>query len=238
MEQINQTNGLTVNEALTALLPSRVQGQQPTTSNFETSYLEGLSYSTCLDYLRYYVRRRVMSLGKEYAETADFKQALEDTAKWLTFPGERKNLFLCGSVGCGKTTLASAAYSVIKDYLDITMKYNNALKMSMQWKKVSIREKLMLNLQKLPETMQELILCPQLILDDVGSEPVELNYYGTIMTPTTDVLCGRYDRLGKRTIITTNLTPKEFGERYGKRAADRMRETYKVICVGYDSFRK
>jgi DNA replication protein DnaC len=78
-------------------------------------------------------------------------------------------------------------------------------------------------------------------IDELGIEPVEVQDYGNIITPSSDVLAYRYDRR-LPTFVTTNLAQdKRDGEtlrmRYGDRLADRFNEMFYVIGFYNQSYR-
>ena len=78
-------------------------------------------------------------------------------------------------------------------------------------------------------------------LDELGIEPIEVQQYGNITTPSSDVLTYRYDRR-LPTFVTTNLAQdKRDGEtlrdRYGDRLADRFNEMFYVIGFYNQSYR-
>lgn len=70
--------------------------------------------------------------------------------------------------------------------------------------------------------------CPFLIIDDLGTEPVEVNNYGTRVTPLLDLLYTRYDAM-KPTIITTNFGEKQLIKYYEARLYDRLREMCEML---------
>lgn len=74
---------------------------------------------------------------------------------------------------------------------------------------------------------QEIGFC----FDDLGTEPVVTKYYGTDKSVMTEVILNRYDQgiPFTQTHVTTNLSAPQIKERYGSRAADRMREMFNFI---------
>lgn len=60
-------------------------------------------------------------------------------------------------------------------------------------------------------------------IDDLGTEPAEVQDYGNIMYPIKELLTMRY---GAQlfTVFTTNLEPKDIRQRYDNRIADRLNE--------------
>ena len=60
-------------------------------------------------------------------------------------------------------------------------------------------------------------------IDDIGTEPAEVQDYGNFIYPIKELLAMRYDAQ-LFTVFTTNLEPKEIRQRYGDRIADRLNE--------------
>ena len=87
-----------------------------------------------------------------------------------------------------------------------------------------------------PSTFKCLKSVGLLAIDDLGTEALEIQSYGNLFSPITDLLYARYDnRLF--TIISTNLTPKKIRDRYGDRIADRFKETMTQVVFPNMSFR-
>ena len=55
-------------------------------------------------------------------------------------------------------------------------------------------------------------------IDDLGTEPAEVQDYGNIMYPIKELLTMRYDAQ-LFTVFTTNLEPKDIRQRYDNRIA-------------------
>ena len=68
--------------------------------------------------------------------------------------------------------------------------------------------------------------------DDLGTEPVTTNFYGTAKAVMAEVILNRYDAKIPfvMTHVTSNLTAEQIRHRYGDRAADRMREMFNFIA--------
>ena len=75
-----------------------------------------------------------------------------------------------------------------------------------------------------------------LLIDDLGNEPCEVNDYGNVVTPLIDIIEYRYDNR-KFTGITTNLTPDQIEEKYGKRIRERLREMMYRMIFEHESYR-
>ena len=77
--------------------------------------------------------------------------------------------------------------------------------------------------------------------DDLGLEEVNVKMYGNTANVMSEILLDRYDnfkRYGVQTYATSNLGAKEFGDIYGDRMRDRMREMFNFIEIKGESFRK
>lgn len=74
--------------------------------------------------------------------------------------------------------------------------------------------------------------------DDLGMEPQRINYYGTNVNTMEHVLAARYDRREKDiTYVTTNLSFKDVGDRYGERISDRCLEMFNLVKIEGESWR-
>jgi hypothetical protein len=75
------------------------------------------------------------------------------------------------------------------------------------------------------------------MFDDLGVESM-VNFYGTPISPMTDILLGRYDYFlshSMQTIITSNLNSQEIEMRYGIRVRSRLREMMNLLAFPADS---
>lgn len=152
---------------------------------------------------------------------------LKKAAKWLT--GDHKfSLLLYGGVGNGKSTL-SRAICVLFDILSDnkwdskTASRTTALEIA----KVAIDDKIEFDRIKNAD---------MLIIDDLGTEPSTIKSFGNEVSPITEVLYNRYDKL-LPTIVTSNLNDKEINDRYGVRIADRFEEMFDKIYFSGNSYR-
>lgn len=76
-------------------------------------------------------------------------------------------------------------------------------------------------------------LTHDLFIDDLGSEPKEVHYYGTLFSPMEMLLHERYKLYpGFKTNFSTNLNMlDEIPARYGQRIASRLKEMCDLIIV-------
>ena len=73
-------------------------------------------------------------------------------------------------------------------------------------------------------------------IDDLGAEPAEIQSFGNIINPLTEILEYRYRR-GHFTAVTTNLPPSQITEIYGVRIGDRFKDMFHKIIFDAPSYR-
>lgn len=73
-------------------------------------------------------------------------------------------------------------------------------------------------------------------IDDLGTEPAEVQDYGNIMYPIKELLTMRYNAQ-LFTVFTTNLEPKDIRQRYDNRIADRLNEMMVKIVYNNKTYR-
>ena len=76
-----------------------------------------------------------------------------------------------------------------------------------------------------------------MIVDDLGTEPREVMEFGNVYTPLIDLITRRYEEQ-LYTIFTTNLTPAQLKEKYGKRIVDSLNEMVKKVVFENESYRR
>ena len=172
------------------------------------------------------VERRLM----KFAENEALDKQLSLMAEWLTTNDHRFCLLLCGKCGNGKSTLVKAFQNLL-NLLGLRDEYGNTIGFSI----VDAREIAWMCRDRHQE-WRALSRRNMLAIDDIGTEPVEIQDYGNHLNPVIDLLYKRYDEQ-LFTIITTNLTPKEIRERYGERIADRLNEMAFRIVFDNDTYR-
>lgn len=141
--------------------------------------------------------------------------------------GERSWIF-CGRTGCGKTARAA----VISHETGIKMEKAQRLA-----ERIAAGEAV----EKVAYTGGEFSTWGKrdqmhdLIIDDLGCEPQEINLYGNKVNPLAAVLDYRLEKYPKiRTYITTNLMPDEIRGRYGDRIYSRIAQ--QCYVVGFAAF--
>lgn len=183
---------------------------------------------TVCELLKICYQKVVANRCRSYIDDEATNYAIKKAAKWLT--GKHKaGLLLYGGVGNGKSTLTIAICKLIdllcndgwnRGGIDIVTALNLA--------NVAINDSDRFNKIKESE---------KLIIDDLGTEPSSIKSWGNEISPVTEILYYRYDRL-LFTIVTSNLNDNEIKERYGIRISDRINEMFDKVFFSGESYRK
>lgn len=159
-------------------------------------------------------------------------------ARWLTDTEGKFGLMMCGLYGNGKTTLGMAIAHLIDYVTERELGYSQRKRMKVKKaKEIASMCALASKFKDSRDDYQDLFCCEMLMIDDLGEEPKEVLNYGQPQTPVIDVLSERYDRQ-LLTVVTTNLTNEQLGDKYGGRMYDRFREMFSIIAFTNESYRK
>lgn len=177
------------------------------------------------------VQVEVESRHRKFLLNDMLKSQIVLMADWLTSDNHQFGMLMCGKCGNGKSTLVKA-FQRILNQANLRDEYNNS-----HYGIVIMYAKELVNLRlNNYAEWQTLIQREMLAVDDLGTEAIEINQYGNIITPLIDLLTKRYDKQ-LFTLVTTNLKPAEIRERYGDRIADRLNEMMVKIIYRNDSYR-
>mgnify|MGYP002523973977 CR=1 FL=1 len=191
-------------------------------------------------------RVEVENRNREFRATPEYLRHIDDVAKWLTSDTPTFGLYLCGSKGNGKSTLARALQSLVQwlksnepwrdDIPDLFPRPGFRM---INAKEISVLAKAYCSPQMTADRAmyKKLRDSEVLAIDDLGAEPLETLDYGNVITAIPDIVSHRYDNQ-LCTIATSNLAASEIKGRYGEAFADRFREMMHIINFGNEqSFR-
>ena len=85
--------------------------------------------------------------------------------------------------------------------------------------------------------MRNVVRYQLMIVDDLGVEPREVMELGDAYMPLIDLITTRYEEQ-LYTIFTTNLTPAQLEEKYGKRIVDRLNEMVEKVVLRMNPIRR
>lgn len=144
----------------------------------------------------------------------------------------KKGLLLIGNIGCGKTTIMNVFRDGPNPYRIVSCR-----EVANYWKvngDISAFSKLHSD-NGMGKWSRELIgIC----FDDLGIENKTKNY-GDEVNAMEEVLLNWYDKKKFNKVhLTTNLTPDEIEQKYGKRVRSRMREMFNIVQFEGEDKRK
>ena len=161
-----------------------------------------------------------------------FDEQLNLIANYLTGGSEKFGLMFCGLCGNGKTIWAKALQLLVSG-LNLKNPINNLYYVFPLWnaKDLAMRSKGNYN------DWRNVMRYQLMIVDDLGTEPREVMEFGNVYTPLIDLITTRYEEQ-LYTIFTTNLTPAQLEEKYGKRIVDRLNEMVEKVVFENESYRR
>ncbi len=137
------------------------------------------------------------------------------------FPNNRRrNLIFTGAPGLGKTFLLNCMANELYAR-GVGVSYLTAYRMQ-----GAMRESF---LDINPEPFNLMIDAELLMIDDLGSEPI----YRNVTIEMLFTLLNERMRMGKHTIIATNLSVEEMQARYGDRVSSRLLDTATTMVIGF-----
>lgn len=159
----------------------------------------------------------------------DTKSHIDNMAYWLT-KSNRVGVMMLGEKGNGKTTMTRAVQTLI------SMLYGRGGSGYAKLEIVSALDMAKMAASK-PDEFERIKKAKLLAIDDVGIEEVVVKNFGNVLSPLTDIIYHRYDKM-LFTMMSSNLSYENLGLRYGGRIADRFKEMFAVISFTNDSYRK
>ncbi len=182
-------------------------------------------------YLSAAISAEVEYRNQAFLDSDDLDKQVASVAHWLCGMSNKNSLLLAGGCGNGKTTFVYAMQNIL-NHIGLKNPVTG------QYFYISLyNAKDLANICKTrPKDWRSIMDKDLLAIDDLGIEPREIIEYGNVLSPIIDLISYRYDRQ-LPTIITSNLTPQQISEVYGKRIGDRLKETTEIVPFLNASYR-
>ena len=176
-------------------------------------------------------KTEVLFRGRSFIEDSYTIKNISKIASILTAERPKQGIMMCGRCGNGKTTMLYAIRAMVRFLNDIGMFERNDMGIVVKdAKEINV-------ISRNVNDFGKLIRTELLAIEDMGKESTEILEFGNISNPVNDLLEHRYNSQ-LFTLITTNLTPKEIGSKYGARIADRLKEMLEIVVfTKEDSYR-
>ena len=191
-----------------------------------------MSFDDAKVYLLAAYQAEVERRHKVFERNEHFDAQLNLIANYLTGGSKKFGLMFCGLCGNGKTTWAKALQLLVSG-LNLKNPTNNLYYVFplCNTKDLAMRSKGNYN------DWRNVMRYQLMIVDDLGTEPREVMEFGNVYTPLIDLITTRYEEQ-LYTIFTTNLTPVQLEEKYGKRIVDRLNEMVEKVVFENESYRR
>ena len=220
---MNKKSQIRVEELKYRLLQQRITN---------TRFKLPMSFNDARVYLLAAYQAEVERRHKVFERNEHFDVQLNLIANYLTGGSKKFGLMFCGLCGNGKTTWAKALQLLVSG-LNLKNPINNLYYVFplCNAKDLAMRSKG--NYSDWSNVMRYQLM----IVDDLGTEPREVMEFGNVYTPLIDLITTRYEEQ-LYTIFTTNLTPEQLEEKYGKRIVDRLNEMVEKVVFENESYRR
>jgi DNA replication protein DnaC len=191
-----------------------------------------MSFDDAKVYLLAAYQAEVERRHRVFEQNEYFNEQLNLIANYLTGGSKKFGLMFCGLCGNGKTTWAKALQLLVSG-LNLKNPTNNLYYVFplCNAKDLAMRSKGNYN------DWRNVMRYQLMIVDDLGTEPREVMEFGNVYTPLIDLITTRYEEQ-LYTIFTTNLTPAQLEEKYGKRIVDRLNEMVEKVVFENESYRR
>ena len=223
MEIMNKKSQIRVEELKYRLLQQRITN---------TRFKLPMSFDDAKVYLLAAYQAEVERRHKVFERNEHFDAQLNLIANYLTGGSKKFGLMFCGLCGNGKTTWAKALQLLVSG-LNLKNPINNLYYVFplCNAKDLAMRSKGNYN------DWRNVMRYQLMIVDDLGTEPRDVMEFGNVYTPLIDLISTRYEEQ-LYTIFTTNLTPTQLEEKYGKRIVDRLNEMVEKVVFENESYRR
>lgn len=191
-----------------------------------------MSFDDAKVYLLAAYQAEVERRHRVFERNEHFDAQLNLIAKYLTGGSKKFGLMFCGLCGNGKTTWAKALQLLVSG-LNLKNPINNLYYVFPLWNAKDLAMRSKGNYNDWKNVMRYQLM----IVDDLGTDPREVMEFGNVYTPLIDLITTRYEEQ-LYTIFTTNLTPAQLEEKYGKRIVDRLNEMVEKVVFENGTYRR
>ena len=223
MEHINQSKMILIEELKSKLLLRRTIRER---------FMLPMSYYDAPIYLLVAYQAEVERRFRKFESNDEFIKQFNQISHYLTDGSNKYGMIFSGLCGNGKTSWAKAIQSLVA-----AMNIKNPYGTSFYGMPLLNAKDLVMRSKGEYSDWRNFIHTPLLIVDDLGVEPREIMDYGNVFTPIIDLITVRYDEQ-LYTIFTTNLTPTQIEEKYGKRVVDRLNEMVENVIFENGTYRR
>ncbi len=151
-----------------------------------------------------------------FTHNAIWLKEYDEIANWLT-SNNGKGLLCTGMCGLGKTLICSKVIPILLNFYCRLMPS-------------------VIDAQQMNTDIDKYMKLPILIIDDIGTEDVSMQYGNKRMAFAEIV--DNAEKKGHLLIITTNLSVEQIEEKYGNRVLDRLRSITTRVKILGKSLRK
>lgn len=144
-----------------------------------------------------------------------------------------KGLFLTGDYGTGKSAILKGIVKFIDNYYSDKF-IDGGIPSPIYILSQAMANKFKDNNEVFINRMKTTSV---LAVDDIGYEPKDVYYFGTLAHPFEEILMERYDRK-RLVLISSNMNLKQIGERYGEHIKDRIKQMTYIIEFKGESKRR
>lgn len=146
----------------------------------------------------------------------------------------KKGIGLVGNSGIGKTT-AMKVINIISEHGGIYYKHNEKL-VPLKFHIFNSRDIINFFERDGYDGISKLYNYENIMIDDLGAETSQANYFGTAINVLQDIIERRYDK-GLLLHFTSNYSVHEIQEKYGYRVYSRLMEQVNIIELQGKDFR-
>ena len=209
------------------VLKSQLLHRKPMKARFKLP----MNSETAAQYLIAAISAEVEYRDHTFLNGDEFQKQVAHVSQWICGLTHKNSLLLAGGCGNGKTTFVYAMQNIV-NHLNITNQVTG------QNFGISLfNAKDLANICKTCQKDWRAIMDKDIMaIDDLGTEPREVIEYGNVLSPIIDLISYRYEHQ-LPTILTSNLTPQQISEVYGKRIGDRLKETTEIVPFLNGSYR-